>query len=257
MSKIIRDKPSLRGPIEASTKSFPWYPTSAMRKAVAQRLAQILRACGADYAEPSWDLADELLDAAYKAAPDLPLLPADHVMVPRAQATHRGVAGGRDEESSLGPQVRDFSETQSAFGVMKDYFFGAGITEPELDAMSQAHDPLTWDNVLLSAEFLQRRRSAMRSAIRALQSLRKDGSSPKNPSPPEVERWRPISEAPRDGTVVIVWNGSATWASSRRLGVPGQGGQPTYGHDWVMQGAWTHRPTHWQPLPSPPKDPQQ
>ena len=63
--------------------------------------------------------------------------------------------------------------------------------------------------------------------------------------------WRTIESAPKDGTLVIIWNGHAIWGSSRRLGVPGQGGQPTYGHDWVM-GANERRPTHWHPLPAPP-----
>ncbi len=64
--------------------------------------------------------------------------------------------------------------------------------------------------------------------------------------------WRPIESAPVDGTSVIVSNGAAV-GEARFWGGSGwfwEGSSPTDAHD----GAVFH-PTHWQPLPAPPRQP--
>jgi len=62
--------------------------------------------------------------------------------------------------------------------------------------------------------------------------------------------WRPIAEAPRDGTRVILFR--ENWEESRLVG---------YWHsdflDWMVPGSGVAvvSATHWQPLPSPPRQP--
>lgn len=53
--------------------------------------------------------------------------------------------------------------------------------------------------------------------------------------------WQPIATAPRDGTDVLVSNGTAVWKSF-------------YDEDgWEPECVWGDVcPTHWQPLPAPP-----
>lgn len=56
--------------------------------------------------------------------------------------------------------------------------------------------------------------------------------------------WQPIETAPRDGTVILVWQAGK--------------GRDTIITDWFAvesnTGAcgWLDEPTHWQPLPPPP-----
>lgn len=76
-----------------------------------------------------------------------------------------------------------------------------------------------------------------------------------------MSEWRDIETAPRDGrTVICFWPeveldevyglvgepivGSARWIK------PG----PSFSEHWCLEGKWTpHDPTHWMPLPEPPK----
>ena len=60
-------------------------------------------------------------------------------------------------------------------------------------------------------------------------------------------KWQPISTTPKDGTWILTW----TWGIQRSDGpwmvVRGNGGE------WVDEvGGW-YDPTHWMPLPEPPK----
>lgn len=62
--------------------------------------------------------------------------------------------------------------------------------------------------------------------------------------------WKPIAEAPQDGTDVLVTDGQHVWIGSQRIGRhagPSRNGQPTSGHLF----AWRHDkpPTHWTWLP--------
>ena len=58
--------------------------------------------------------------------------------------------------------------------------------------------------------------------------------------------WRPISEAPRDGTEFLGWARGTTvmiwW-----MGIGGEWGCDIY-------SGGIYAPTHWQPLPPPPPE---
>lgn len=60
--------------------------------------------------------------------------------------------------------------------------------------------------------------------------------------------WKPIETAPKDGTDVLVWDGSEiflVWWDSKAEGGDGI---------WVRGDHSMHRPvTHWMALPQPPK----
>lgn len=60
-------------------------------------------------------------------------------------------------------------------------------------------------------------------------------------------KWQPISTAPRDGTRLLLW--APSWS------------QPNTGHPYPRGwgpmyelGPWLDQPTHWMPLPEPPRD---
>lgn len=60
--------------------------------------------------------------------------------------------------------------------------------------------------------------------------------------------WQPIATAPRDGTKILVWREAELGYAGRRIGV-----------DKWHKNRWWHsrlnmQPTHWMPLPDPPKD---
>ena len=74
-----------------------------------------------------------------------------------------------------------------------------------------------------------------------------------------MSEWKPISTAPKDGTHVLVWsNGVGHWVASFRL--PMRGEPQCEGHyvkEWRDGGGRWATPTHWQPLTTPPPEPQQ
>ncbi len=76
---------------------------------------------------------------------------------------------------------------------------------------------------------------------------------------PQAAGWRPIETAPRDGTMVIVARhmGDFGWILGRATWVGGNGfvsGWVSHGFDPVMGELGLAHPTHWQPLPEPPKE---
>lgn len=104
-----------------------------------------------------------------------------------------------------------------------------------------------WENVyegqceLGSPRWTDNREAAMAAAVAAiLAALRESG---------HLVEWRPIAEAPRDGTTINSF-------------VPGIGVVSCYWQDdcwfqgwmnWSMRSdGWQVNPTHWAPLPVPP-----
>lgn len=73
----------------------------------------------------------------------------------------------------------------------------------------------------------------------------------------EQEQWQPIDTAPKDGTEVLLSYGKDCFSGYWEA-------QPNHWHEigWqeedARQGAYIHRhpqrPTHWRPLPTPPKE---
>lgn len=79
--------------------------------------------------------------------------------------------------------------------------------------------------------------------------------------------WQPIETAPKDGTVVLIYQGKEECCcatakyvdtSHKELEVVGQKGKKVIS-EWVeyTSGYWDadgfYDPTHWMPLPEPPK----
>jgi hypothetical protein len=60
----------------------------------------------------------------------------------------------------------------------------------------------------------------------------------------DAQGWRPISTAPRDGTDVLIYDPTDT---KNPVAVD------WYSHDADTPG-WLGNPTHWQPLPPPPRE---
>jgi hypothetical protein len=95
------------------------------------------------------------------------------------------------------------------------------------------------------------RRQAQTPAIRPtadecadeLDALLVDRSSPSG--------WRDIATAPKDGKAVLGWHPRwsipevSVWLDGPRMSEPGW-------HSYQRSYRWSHQPTHWQPLPSPP-----
>lgn len=79
--------------------------------------------------------------------------------------------------------------------------------------------------------------------------------------------WKPIDSAPKDGTWVLLTGGKIEYGwyeDSQPTVVSGQystmlNTYPTHGHwqfAWYDGGhyGWYEEPTHWMPIPDPPKD---
>jgi hypothetical protein len=73
-----------------------------------------------------------------------------------------------------------------------------------------------------------------------------------------IAPWQPIETAPKDGSWVLLWV-----ENNRQAIVAYWSGKPLWdGNFWVAQGevcSWDlennfYHPTHWKPLPDPPKE---
>jgi hypothetical protein len=60
--------------------------------------------------------------------------------------------------------------------------------------------------------------------------------------------WQPISTAPKDGTRIMLWL-SGPIRSPKAVFGKGHSGF------WITEGSGPANPTHWMPLPEPPKQP--
>ena len=75
-----------------------------------------------------------------------------------------------------------------------------------------------------------------------------------------MSEWQPIETAPKDGTRILIYQPEGQWKSrrDRRLEyidtaywhTPGNPEHPGY---WCAYVLCVYRPTHWMPLPEPPK----
>jgi hypothetical protein len=65
-----------------------------------------------------------------------------------------------------------------------------------------------------------------------------------------MSEWRPINTAPKDGTLILAWDGRAAllayWGRSNAVNPFGWIG----GHCHINH---IDQPTHWMPLPDPPQ----
>lgn len=61
--------------------------------------------------------------------------------------------------------------------------------------------------------------------------------------------WKPISSAPRDETPILGYI-SSTWIE----GIFWNGSEWSYLSDGDITPEARHQPTHWMPLPEPPKE---
>lgn len=83
-----------------------------------------------------------------------------------------------------------------------------------------------------------------------------------------ISQWRPISEAPKDGTIILAFaNGYSSpfvsWFGNdayEKGDIPAIGGcgAVEIGKHWCVEGcedgdSTLYEPTHWMPLPPPPK----
>ncbi len=83
----------------------------------------------------------------------------------------------------------------------------------------------------------------------------KDG----NVSPIDANGWRPMDSAPRDGSMMLVYNPmfgvySTSYTTQWRDGDKDYRGFPCGFHEGMF-GAWDCTPVAWQPLPKPPSNP--
>jgi len=73
-----------------------------------------------------------------------------------------------------------------------------------------------------------------------------------------VSKWKPISEAPRDGSYILAVNMNGEKPSNVFMvrSMPEIDNQPlASGAGWRQPYAeWPSYPTHWMPLPKPPED---
>ena len=66
----------------------------------------------------------------------------------------------------------------------------------------------------------------------------------------KVDLWQPISTAPKDGTRIIVYRPNARGKYISKVGLDYWSEE--LGDCWAKSNFET-QPTHWQPLPNPPK----
>ena len=78
---------------------------------------------------------------------------------------------------------------------------------------------------------------------------------PDGPTPLSADEWQPIETAPKDGTLVLLYQPDGQWHSERRC--RGMRVDTGYWHqpaNRTAAGFWcpTIRPTYWMPLPKAP-----
>jgi len=75
-----------------------------------------------------------------------------------------------------------------------------------------------------------------------------------------MSEWQTIDMAPKDGSVVLLYQPFGQWRGNRSgqqiitTGYWHQPGNPTVAGFWCSAVTFIYRPTHWMPLPDPPKE---
>jgi len=64
----------------------------------------------------------------------------------------------------------------------------------------------------------------------------------------QIPQWRPIEEAPKDGTRILVFRKKETGYENQIIGID------YWNRPGWMKSRLRMPPTHWMPLPSPPED---
>ena len=72
-----------------------------------------------------------------------------------------------------------------------------------------------------------------------------------------MSEWQPIETAPKDGTLILAWDGCqhdiCEWWDGSISGVRGPSERDAGW--WIDNDRGEMKPTHWQPLPDPPYTP--
>lgn len=68
-----------------------------------------------------------------------------------------------------------------------------------------------------------------------------------------MSEWQPIETAPKDGTSVLTWGCVHDDGGVHMFETPSFQLSRFGETGWVSAALGTHEPTHWMPLPEPPK----
>ena len=116
-------------------------------------------------------------------------------------------------------------------------------TDKRREEIARIIDPTAWEEYLLEDGRVDEEVASIFQDAYELSLAKADAIMA---LPPLEDGWRDISSAPKDGTRVLMWG-------------PGWDGPMT--HEWpnaeIAEAElrnWINPPTHWRPLPSPPKE---
>lgn len=119
------------------------------------------------------------------------------------------------------------------------------MTDKTLTLVERLEEAAEWRNAIKrgiteqTAALLREAATALRSMPDREAVIEECATLPNVPS-----NWRPIAEAPRDGTSILACHAGGNSVWKIRWGLDGKWGMSGYPIFW--------EPTHWQPLPSPP-----
>lgn len=188
------------------------------------------------------DAARRLVDKLGAAAPHL-----EWRMVP-VEATAEMVADGWNEGLR---NLAGANATRACWAAMLAAAPHPPIAQPQ--AAPTDEEIASWaDSFILAQAF--NRPIAVQIALEAAKWVRSRLAQP------QAAGWRPISEAPRDGTRILVTNGFGVWFAEWRPVAPSgfRFADPWFStmlnHNHISEKHRHKAPTHWQPLPEPPKE---
>lgn len=77
----------------------------------------------------------------------------------------------------------------------------------------------------------------------------------------QMSEWQPIETAPKDGSQVLVWDQTEGVCTARFQSHVEEWRASWGSEEWIQDGSVyddalvARKPTHWMPLPAPPKSP--